>query len=99
MEVERNERSPYMLQSLKRGDFVEVRLNANIHGGMVGFVLAASPERLRLWVHSVIGNYDEASRPPDQCLAWDVVFPMTSVAWIRHQWNRPAKCECREALT
>ncbi|MBF4768335.1 hypothetical protein ISU10_11210 [Nocardioides agariphilus] len=94
-----NSHTPHTVQSLRAGDFVEVRLNAHLSGGLVGYVRAASKLHLRLLAHSFEGPYVEveAAKGVD-CLAWDLYIPMSSIAWIRHLPLKADECSCSEGL-
>jgi hypothetical protein len=97
---EPNDRDPNVIQAIQPGDFVDVTLNANLQGAFVGFVSAVSSERLRLAVHMTTGNVEVADqRPAEKCLGWDVVFPMSSIAMVRHLKSKPVKCKCRGAAS
>jgi hypothetical protein len=97
---EPNDRDPQVLQAIQQGDFVDVTLNANMHGAYVGFISAVTSERLRLRVHMTTGNvHVPGQRPAESCMNWDVVIPMTSIAMIRHLKTKPVKCDCKEAAS
>lgn len=97
--IEPNPRNAYIIQSLKPGDFVEVRFNANLNTAFYGFVVNTDAHQLRLMAHASHGFVDIDSEDPKSCLAYDLVIPKTSIAWIRHLVGRLKRCRCCEGLT
>lgn len=100
MKIEHSPRSADVIQALKRGDFVSVRLNAAPDSGFCGFVIQATADRVRLMAHEAEGRLDftGTAGADENCLGLDVVVPMTSIAWIRHFVGKPADCKCREGI-
>ena len=90
--IERSNRSPETVQSLKRGDFVALHFNPAIEKGFIGFIVQAK-DRVRLRVHQPVGD-----KLQDECLKWDIVVPMEAIAFIRHLSWKLKSCDCREGL-
>lgn len=93
MEIERNERHPFN-PALREGDFVGVHFNLGVSDGFIGYVISASVERVRLKAHQRL----KAEFDRDTCLDWDLVIPMTAVAFVRHLKAKPLECSCKDGL-
>lgn len=86
---------PLRIQTLTKGDYVDVRFNQHPLKGFMGYVVRISADRLDLRVHETVGMGSSAPG----CVGWNICIPMTSIAWIRHTAARPKACSCAEGLS
>ena len=88
MNTEPNQRDPFA-GPLEQGDFVAVHLNADIVAGHIGFIIEADATFIRLQAHQPNGKEESP-----HCLNVEVVYPVSSVAWVIHRPVKPSGCTC-----
>lgn len=78
--------------ALTEGDFILVMLN--VGGGFSGVVIEHTKQFLRMVAHEATRPVAIPDQPPSACLAWELLVPWSSIAWVKHSETSPDACDC-----